>query len=92
MADNKASVSFDEIIQKGMSPPRDVFEATLTILSDRARRKNEDLAKEIFGRNKQNKDAANKNSRSSSRTPSLASRMGVAKVRRMHSNVVRVAT
>ncbi|EXJ78018.1 hypothetical protein A1O3_09177 [Capronia epimyces CBS 606.96] len=45
------------------------------IQADRQKRKNEALAKEIFGRTKQNKDDSRSTSKSSSRTPDLASRI-----------------
>ena len=84
MAEKKNPVSFDDIIQAGMRSlePHFVRHSILTPVPGRNKHKNEQLANEIFGRNKQNRDAHNKNSRSSSRTgtPSLASRIGVAKV------------
>ncbi|ETN37066.1 uncharacterized protein HMPREF1541_08056 [Cyphellophora europaea CBS 101466] len=56
------------------------------IQADRARRKNEQLAQEIFGRNRGNKRGSNKNDRSASNSPSLASRVGVGKVQRSSSS------
>lgn len=50
----------------------------MTSISDRQRKKNEDLANQIFGRSKSKPNAEKKQKE---RTPSLASRMGVQKVR-----------
>ena len=49
------------------------------VQTDRQRRKNEELAKEIFGRNRKAKTEQN-GSRKLGNGPSLASRVGIAKV------------
>lgn len=47
---------------------------------DRQRRKNEALANEIFGRSRTGKDSSRSNDKGSSRSSSLASRVGIVKV------------
>ncbi|RMZ76165.1 hypothetical protein DV738_g5105, partial [Chaetothyriales sp. CBS 135597] len=49
------------------------------IQAGRARSRNEQLANEIFGRNRRKKDSNDRGNRASSQTPSLASRAGVQK-------------
>ncbi|KIX01485.1 uncharacterized protein Z518_09211 [Rhinocladiella mackenziei CBS 650.93] len=58
-----------------MSDPKTAVDFDAIIQADRQRKKNEALANEIFGRNKQNKNNSRSASKSSTRTPDLASRI-----------------
>lgn len=81
MAPNKETIpSFDDIIQAGRLPqPHLSQKQKFNKISDRQRRKNEQLAKEIFGRSKNQKPNQAENRKQGS-GPSLASRVGIAKV------------
>ena len=83
MAPGRTAVSFDEIIQAGEFESKgQLGQYDDTSLLDRQRRKNEALAKEIFGKAKYRRASAPGNgSRKASTGPSLASRVGVNKVR-----------
>lgn len=80
MAPTKDNIpSFDDIIQAGKSPLAYESRTQFNLILDRQRRKNEQLAKEIFGRSKNQKPNQNDNRKQGS-GPSLASRVGIAKV------------
>lgn len=83
MASQDSAASFEAMIHAGKSCTirlgiRDHF---LTLSPDRARKKNEDLANQIFGRSKSSQNVNKKQKQQEPRSPSLASRMGVQKVR-----------
>jgi hypothetical protein len=80
MAAGQAAVSFDEIIQAGKPHRlwRNIF-PNLTFLTDRKRRQNVALAEEIFGKARKNTSRPATRGRGNGGT--LASRIGVSKVR-----------
>lgn len=80
MAAAKSAVSFDDIIQAGETHPSEIVRLFLIIPRDRQRRKNEALANEIFGRGRRASIPSNGN-RKLGLGSSLASRVGIAKVR-----------
>ena len=77
MAAGKDAVSFDDIIQAGKlsNPSR----AVILRARDRQRRKNEALAQQIFGKDRRASTPSN-GVRKPGTGPSLASRVGIAKV------------
>lgn len=80
MAANKETVSFDAIIQAGNTSLEWILRAALLIVEDRQRRKNEALAQEILGRTRRASTPSN-GVRKPGSGPSLASRIGISKVR-----------
>ena len=97
MATNQVAVSFDEIIQAGKHllfrariPPANVSpgrqrkeqEKLANDILGQGRREKQKLAEEIFGRGRSS-NASNNAGRKSAAGSTLASRVGVAKVRRM---------
>ncbi|KPI45193.1 uncharacterized protein AB675_2490 [Cyphellophora attinorum] len=62
-----------------MSDQKSAVDFNQMIQADRARRKNEQLAANIFGRNRSKQNDGGKVNRSASNSPSLASRIGIAK-------------
>lgn len=72
--------SFDDMIQAGkLQQSKCVHESNFDPLIDRLKRKNEELANEIFGRGRKEKSNGN-GMRNFGSGPSLASRVGIAKV------------
>ncbi|RMD39660.1 hypothetical protein DV735_g5469, partial [Chaetothyriales sp. CBS 134920] len=69
-----------------MAAGREAVSFDEIIQAGRARSRNEQLANEIFGRNRRKKDSNEQGNRSSSQTPSLASRAGVQKSQRSSSS------
>ncbi|RMZ90777.1 hypothetical protein DV736_g1984, partial [Chaetothyriales sp. CBS 134916] len=69
-----------------MAGGREAISFDEIIQAGRARSRNEQLASEIFGRNRKTREANDRSNRSSSRTPSLASRAGVQKSQRSSSS------
>ena len=80
----KPAVSFDEIINRGMLDDQKgrARSPLLTFpSSDRAKKQYQDLAQQIFGKNRRTSEPAkNANRRPPPSAPSLASRTGIAKV------------
>ena len=77
MAAGQEVVSFDDIIQAGK--PFNLSKATTLRTTDRQRRKNEALAQQIFGKNRK-ASTPSIGVRKPGTGPSLASRVGIAKV------------
>lgn len=77
---NENIPSFDDMIQAGkLQYSQCVHTSNVDNLQDRLRRKNEELANEIFGRGRKEKSSGN-GMRNFGSGPSLASRVGIAKV------------
>lgn len=81
MASQDGASSFEAMIHAGKSCALIYIEQLSHTCTDRARKKNEDLANQIFGRSKSSQNVNNKKQKQQEpRSPSLASRMGVQKV------------
>jgi hypothetical protein len=84
MAPGKVASDFNAIINAGMRTPRCNLTAGLPTANtsiDRQRRKHESLAQEIFGKNRRaSAPGGGLNNRKPGSGPSLASRVGIAKV------------
>ena len=77
---NQDIPSFDDMIQAGkLQQGECVWRSNVDNFADRLRRKNEELANEIFGRGRKQKSNGN-SLRNFGSGPSLASRVGIAKV------------
>ena len=77
---NEDIPSFDDMIQAGELPQSDcLHKPNVDSFIDRLRRKNEELANEIFGRGRKEKSSGN-GMRNFGSGPSLASRVGITKV------------
>jgi hypothetical protein len=82
MAPGQVAVDFNRIINAGMDTRLRTKITASNVLVDRQRRKNEALAQEIFSKNRRSSaPGAGLNNRKPGTGPSLASRVGVAKVR-----------
>jgi hypothetical protein len=80
MATSQSAPSFDEIIQAGNKSSRNRCPTpALTSGVDRQRRKNEQLANEIFGKNRR-PSGPGYIAKRNTQAPTLASRIGIAKV------------
>lgn len=86
MAARPETVSFDDIIQAGKSS--DHITALMLKAEDRQRRKNEALAQQIFGKNRRASTPSD-GVRKAGTGPSLASRVGIVKVRQVSCRFLR---
>lgn len=77
---NEEIPSFDDMIQAGkLQRSECMHKSNVDSLTDRLRKKNEELANEIFGRGRKERSSGNR-MRNFGSGPSLASRVGIAKV------------
>jgi hypothetical protein len=82
MAPGQVAVDFNRIINAGMDTDLRTKITASNVLVERQRRKNEALAQEIFSKNRRSSaPGAGLNNRKPGTGPSLASRVGIAKVR-----------
>ena len=85
----KPTVSFDEMIKAGMQLRIASTEHAIDVAStDRQKRKAENLAQEIFGKNRRQSAPQNNNNKKQQTQlgGSLASRVGITKARSIRSN------